>query len=59
MPINMSYCRFENTLTALRECDDALAESCDPFSELSDEEKRAAKKLFKLCREIAENYCDM
>lgn len=43
MPMNMSYCRFENTLAALRECDAALAESCDPLSELSDSERIRSK----------------
>ncbi len=56
MPMNMSYCRFENTLAALRECDAALAESCDPLSELSDSERKAAIKLLKLCRTIADDF---
>lgn len=57
MPINMSYCRFENTLAALRECRDALdGAGLDPFAELSDEEREAAQKLLKLCAELAENY---
>ena len=58
MAMNMSYCRFENTLAALRECDNAMAESCNPLDELSDSEKQAAKRLLKLCREMAENYGD-
>ena len=29
MAMNMSYCRFENTLAALRECDEAMAEIGD------------------------------
>ena len=31
MAMNMSYCRFENTLAALRECDEAMAESVNPL----------------------------
>jgi hypothetical protein len=59
MAMNMSYCRFENTLAALRECDEALADTGDdPFAELSEKERRAAKRLIKLCREIADNYGD-
>jgi hypothetical protein len=27
MAMDMSYCRFENTLTALIECDEAMAEN--------------------------------
>lgn len=56
MPMNMSYCRFENTLAALRECDDALAESCDPLSNLSESERKAAIELLKLCRIMANEF---
>ena len=56
MPINMSYCRFENTLAALRECNEALQEGVNPLDDLSDSEKKAAKRLLKLCCEMAENY---
>jgi hypothetical protein len=58
MAMNMSYCRFENTLAALRECDEAMAESMNPLDDLSKSEKAAAKRLLKLCREMAENYGD-
>ena len=59
MAMNMSYCRFENTLAALRECDEAMAESVqDPLDELSESERKAAKRLLKLCREMADNYGD-
>ena len=40
--INMSYCRFHNTLYAMRECLDALRDG----EELSAEEKRCAYALF-------------
>ena len=56
MSTNMSYCRFENTLAALRECDEAMAESTNPLDDLSDSERKAAQRLLKLCREMAENY---
>lgn len=49
---NMSYCRFRNTLTDLRDCQDAL---WDDVGELSLEEKRAAKRLIEICQEIAES----
>ena len=58
MAMNMSYCRFENTLAALRECDEAMAESANPLDELSESERKAAKRLLKLCREMADNYGD-
>ena len=55
---NMSYCRFENTLRALQECDAALREGklFDPLAELSDSERLAAKALLLLCEEMAEDY---
>ena len=54
---NMSYCRFENTLSDLRDCKEAL----DNGEELSSREAKKAKALLALCREIAEyddNYVD-
>ena len=56
MPMNMAYCRFENTLAALRECDDALGEIDDNLAELSKEENRKAGALIQLCRDIAERF---
>ena len=48
---NMSYCRFQNTLGDLRDCDDDFEDG-----DLSEEEARARKALVKLCQEIADNY---
>lgn len=53
---SMSYCRFENTLAYLRDCDEAMAEKRNPLDDLSDSERRAAIQLLKLCREMADNY---
>lgn len=50
---NMSYCRFENTLHDLRDCEDHLD---DDISEKSDIEIRSRTALIKLCQRIAENY---
>lgn len=60
MAMNMSYCRFENTLQALRECENALNEGFrnDPISELSDHEQASAKQLMELCRRMADNFGD-
>jgi hypothetical protein len=52
--MNMRHCRFENTLYALMECSDALAE-IDGLEDLQTSEAEAARKLIKLCAEIA---CD-
>lgn len=48
--MNMSYCRFYNTFYDLLDCSNAL------YNEdiESEEEKRYAKKLIELCKEIVE-----
>lgn len=53
---NMSYCRFQNTLEDLRDCRDALNEMGDFEKELSEEEAKAAKRLLKMCRSLADDY---
>ena len=53
---NMSYCRFRNTLTDLRDCYEALGEDTDPLKGLSPEEAKAARSLLKLCDQITEEY---
>lgn len=45
--MNMSYCRFGNTLGDLRDCE----ENFDSIH--SEEELRAARKLVKVCQSIA------
>lgn len=54
---NMSYCRFRNTVGDLKDCVEALLD--DGLDGIDDEEERAAaKRLIKLCREVAENFED-
>ena len=55
---NMSYCRFRNTLQDLLDCESALndADLDNPFSGLSDDEARAAKRLIKACERITLGY---
>ena len=53
---NMSYCRFQNTLTDLQDCMDTLYDLDEDLSELSGAEKRAAKSLIELCNEIVVSY---
>lgn len=57
---NMSYCRFENTHSDLRDCEDALSEEgLYRLLEDSDEVERASIiKTIKLCRDIADMYGD-
>ena len=47
---NMSYCRFQNTLNDLQDCQENL------FDEVSEAEERARKKLIQICIEIAEEF---
>jgi hypothetical protein len=52
---NMSYCRFENTLPDLKDCQESLGDGEDGLSE---SEKRARKRLIEVCCQIAEEYGD-
>lgn len=49
---NMSYCRFENTLSDLKDCYEALGE--DPSDLSSGIEKRSRENLLLLCKRIAD-----
>lgn len=49
----MSYCRFQNTLGDLRDCNRALQEFFASESELSRDERDAAADLIELCQRIA------
>lgn len=53
---NMSYCRFENTYQDLQDCYEALADK--QIDELSEREQKYAKRLIKLCSEIAFDFGD-
>ncbi|UZW61844.1 hypothetical protein [Lysobacter enzymogenes] len=52
---NMSYCRFHNTLVALRDCEGVFEDMLDgdPRS-LSDEELIAAQQLVATCLNIVQ-----
>ena len=49
--MNMSYCRFQNTLQDLKDC----YYNIEDLEDMSDEEKRARKQLIELCCDIAED----
>jgi hypothetical protein len=51
--MNMSYCRFENTLAALHECEYVIG---DPTDDLSEYERSARSKLLVLCKQIADDF---
>lgn len=60
---NMSYCRFENTVSDIRDCMAALDEHNYNLNELiktasSRYEARAMKEFVELCKEIAANFED-
>jgi hypothetical protein len=50
---NMSYCRFRNTVSDLRDC----YENWDD-DDLSEEETRAQRYLLQLCQNIVADYGD-
>lgn len=49
--MNMSYCRFYNTLADLKDC----YYNIEDVEDMSYEEKRARKELIQICMDIAEN----
>lgn len=51
--MNMSYCRFQNTLTDLKDCQEHMDDT-----DLSEDEKRARKQLIDVCWRIAQDYAD-
>lgn len=54
---NMSYCRFQNTLSDLDDCYEAMGNMMDVDEEnLSIEEKRAKKALIKMCGDISQDF---
>lgn len=50
--MNMSYCRFENTVNDMIDC----IENMDITEMASKQEKEARKKFVELCVEVVENY---
>ena len=48
--MNMSYCRFQNTLEDLKDC----WENIDDNTDLSESETKARLRLIKLCKRIAD-----
>ena len=48
---NMSYCRFENTLTDLQDCYEHMEDD-----DLSESETKARRQLIIECRNLAGDY---
>lgn len=60
MSVNMSHCRFHNTLAALRECMVTLDDGgLNPLDDLSEEERKCALKLIKLCGDFSASHEDL
>ncbi len=55
--MNMSFCKFQNTLGDLKDCLDTLDEG-PPSKSLSYEERLARWQLIKTCMTIAEHYSE-
>lgn len=51
---NMGYCRFQNTVTDLQDCYDALESG--EADDLGDDEARARSRLIELCSTIHHEY---
>ena len=51
---NMSYCRFENTYSDLRDCYEAM----DDTEKLSLDEQKYRKRIIALCCTIAAEYSE-
>jgi hypothetical protein len=50
---NMSYCRFQNTLLVLYDCQEHIHED-----DLSESEQRAKKRMIQACKEIADEFSE-
>ncbi len=50
---NMGYCRFQNTLDDLEDCNAHILDK-----DLSPEEQKARRELVTVCREIVEDFED-
>lgn len=53
---SMTYCRFQNTLKDLRDCETTLDEIGGELDELSDEEAIAARRLINCCKRIVNDF---
>ena len=56
--INMSYCRFENTDNAIRECYNAVISGEVAINDMSEYEKAAYLRIAETCRELADAIDD-
>ena len=52
--MNISYCRFRNTLNDLQDCYENVEEY--DFTDSSEYENQAFKEFFQLCQNIVDDY---
>ena len=52
--MNMSYCRFQNTVIDLADCMDAVEEIDHDPAKLSADEEKAARRLIEICKVIGD-----
>ena len=50
---NMGYCKFENTLRDLKDCEDTIGDKSE-----SESEEKARKRLIELCKQIADEQAE-
>ena len=55
---NMSYCRFQNTLSDLYDCFEFNGEDLEENDNLSEEETAARLRILLLCRKVTEAHED-
>ena len=53
---NMSYCRFQNTVKDLRDCEENIHEFLAETKEWDGGERKARRDLIEICVRIAEEY---
>ena len=53
---NMSYCRFENTATDLKDCINALCEGEANAADLSEYELAARDQMYEMCQTYIGEY---
>ncbi len=51
--MNMSYCRFQNTLQDLTDCYENIHDA-----DLSENETKARKRLIEICIQISEEFAN-
>jgi|AGFS01.1.fsa_nt_gi hypothetical protein len=59
MGINMSYCMFENTVTAMEEIKERMWEEDFDPDELNQYERRAYDQLYEICSSIMQSVEEM